>query len=39
MRVKLPASVGRVQAQPSIIDEPDYLDICGSLGPLCNRIP
>ena len=38
MRVKLPASVGRVQAQPSIIDEPDYLDICGCLGPLGNRI-
>ena len=34
MRVKLPASVGRVQAQPSVIDEPDYLNICGCLGPL-----
>jgi hypothetical protein len=36
MRVKLPARVGWIQAQSSIIDEPDDLDICGCLGPLSN---
>lgn len=38
MRVKLPAGVARVQAQSSIIDESDYLDICGRLGPLVNWV-
>ena len=38
MRVKLPARVTPVQAQRGIIDEPDYLDICGRLGPLGNCV-